>query len=193
MGRPRKAKVSDETAFTLTPEEILAIKAIRQRQAEGVPEEVIPQAAPVQSQAIGIDVLAAALTQALKAAQPESKKTVVTRRKLNAWTPKDGSPKILKFKRPMYHHGIPLNPKTTLNENCLLLDKLKPGVYCSGHVRVTKRKDNGLDIDYPIRTAAQRLKLINQFGITNFNSLLQRLIDERSDPRKYAQPEDLDD
>ena len=188
-GRPRKVQAKPE--LELTPEEITAIKAIRARQAAGEVEAVEPE--PPASQAIGIDVLAAALTQALKDAQPVQKKTVANRIKKNPWSPKDGSPKILKFRRPMYHHGIELNPKKIFNEDCLLLDKIKPGTYCGGWIRVTKRKDNGLDIDYPIRTASQRLKLGSQFGITSFNSILHRIVDERNDPRKYAKPEDLDD
>lgn len=197
MATKTKAAKVEETPVTsdslqLTPEEIKAILAIRER---GLPVEVqedLSSSVP-EEQKFGLAELAQALTQALLAAQPPQKKTAATRKKANPWMPKDGSPKIMKLKRPMYHHGIPINPKTTFNEDCLLLDKIKPGVYCQGHVRVTKRKDGGLDIDYPIRTASQRLKLSSQFGITSFNGLLQRLIDERNDPRRYAKPEDLDD
>ena len=178
---------ANSDSFQLTPEEMQAILAIRARSLEPTPA---PE--PTDSK-FGVQELAQALVGAIEATRPPEKKTVFTRKKLNPWMPKDGSAKILKFKRPMYHHGIPINPKTTLNENCILLDKVKPGVYCSGYVRVTKRKDGGLDIDYPIRTAAQRLKLGSQFGINSFNQLLQRLVDERADPRRYTPIEELDD
>ncbi len=186
MGRPKKVKTDEVAGFELSPAEMEAILALRARASDTV--------APKQEASVGISELAAALVQAIETTRPPQKKTVFNRKKVNPWTPTDGSPKITSFKRPMYHHGIPINPKTTTNQNCVLLDQVKPGVYCNGHVRVTKRKDQGYDIDYPIRTAAQRLKLINQFGITSFTSLLQRLIDERKDPKRYAPPgeEDLD-
>lgn len=198
MARPRKVQATEPTetspTLELTPDEIRAILAIRERQAAGLEAEHLPEpkGPPVVSDA-SIALLAGALGEALKAAQPVQKKNVVTRKKVNPWMPTDGSPKIMKFKRPMYHHGIPIDPRRTYNENCVLLDKIKPGTYLNGHVKVLKRKDNGYDIEYPIRTAAQRLKLINQFGITDFNSLLRRILDERADPRKYAQPEDQED
>lgn len=200
MARPKKVQPSSEvdtqtfepkgqTQLELTPEEIKAILAVRSRQTA---PDAIEEPKPAKEPVVGISELAAALVQAIETTRPPQKKTVFNRIKRNPWAPKDGSPKIMSFKRPMFHHGIPINPKTTTNENCKLLDKIKPGTYCNGHITVRKRKDNGYDIDYPVRTAAQRLKL-NQFGITSFESLLQRLIDERSDPKRYAQPEDVED
>ena len=170
-GRPRKVQATEPVDTTpelsLTPEEIKAILAIRERgfpSNDEVEEVVTAKSDGVDAQTAQIKLLEDALTQALKSAQPEQKKTIFNRVKRNPWTPTDGSPKILQFKRKMYHHGIEINPKRVTNENCLLLDKIKPGIYCSGYVRVTKRKDGGLDIDYPIRTSSQRLK-IHQFGI----------------------------
>jgi hypothetical protein len=60
-------------------------------------------------------------------------------------------------------------------------------------VRVIKRRDGALDIDYPIKTAAQRLKLVNQFGITSFTGLLQRILDEKTNPAKYRRPDEDDE
>lgn len=134
--------------------------------------------------------LANAFIQAIEKTRPPEKKNVFTRTKGTPWTPRDGSPQ-LKLKRKMYQHGIPLDGKLT-NEEIELLNKVKPGVYCEGWVRVNLRKDRGLDIDYPVRTNAQRLKLVNQFGIRSFAELLQRIVDEKANPAKYRKPEDND-
>jgi len=177
-----KQKTSPSSPLVLTSEEIAAVLTARDMEIEG----------PIRSTSTSTQELANALTLALKAAQPPSKKTVATRTKLTPWTPTDGSPKITKFKRPMYHHGIEIIAKRTSNENCLLLDKLKPGTYCDGFVKVIKRRDGGLDIDYLVRTNAQRLRLLNQLRINTFGELIQRLLDERANPAKYY-PADDDD
>lgn len=139
---------------------------------------------------VELDTLAKAFTEALKTIKPIEKKTVATRRKGTAWTPKDGAPK-LKMRRKMFHHGVELTTKIS-NEEIELLNKVKPGSYCEGWVRVILRKDKGIDIDYPVKTSSQRLKLPNQFSITSFSSLLRRLIDEAANPASYRKPEDED-
>ncbi len=134
--------------------------------------------------------LADALVAAIQATKPVEKKTVFTRVKNTPWTPKDGSPRA-KLKRKMYQHGLPITTRVT-NEEIELLNKLKPGRYCDGNVTVTKRKDKGLDIDYKIRTAAQRLKLVNLVGHRNFKELLERIVLEQANPKKYDTDEDDD-
>ena len=140
----------------------------------------------------GVSELAQALVTAINITKPVEKKTIMNRKKQNPWMPKDGSPKIMTFKRPMYHHGIEIVAKHTKNEWCELLEQIRPGKYCSGLITVRKRKDNGYDIDYPIRTQSQRLKVISAYGGGDFGCMLKRLIEERSDPKKYAKPEDDD-
>jgi hypothetical protein len=167
--------------LVLTPEEMQAIVEARSRAAVG----------EGQTGKLAIGELANALVQAIEATRPPTKKTPFNRVKRNPYYPKDGSPRS-RFKRPMYHHGLELNPEHLYNEWIDNLNKLKPGIYCGGHIRVTKRRDGGLDIDYPIRTAAQRLKLVNQFGITDFGKLVARLVDERNDPAKYRSLDDDD-
>ena len=131
--------------------------------------------------------LAQAIVQAIQASQPVAKKTISTRIQNNPWTPKDGSPK-LKLKRKSYHHGIFLGDKDGAgrinNEEIDLLNRLIPGTYCEGYVKVVRRRDKGIDIDYPIKTASQRLRLVNQFGIRSFSELLQRCITESEQPKK---------
>lgn len=134
--------------------------------------------------------LAAALAAAIRMTQPVAKKTVATRVKNTPWTPKDGSPRA-KMKRKFYQHGIPIGPRL-FNEEIELLNQIKPGYYCDGVVKVTLRKDRGIDVDYPVKTASQRLRLVNQFGITNFASLLRRIIDEKKNPKNYRRSDDLE-
>lgn len=132
----------------------------------------------------------AALRDAILSIKGQERKTVATRVKRNPWMPTDGSPKITSLKRRCFHHGIEIDPRYTHNDVCLLLDRIRPGKYCNGWVTVHKRQDGGINIDYPIRTAAQRLKLVNTYGIRSFKELLERIIDERSDPRKYTPTDD---
>jgi hypothetical protein len=112
------------------------------------------------------------------------------REKRTPWSPEPGTPKT-RMRRVFYHHGIPLGENIS-NDEIELLHQLKPGAYCDGFVRVTLRKDRGIDISYPVRTASQRLKLVNSYGIRSFTELLERVIDERNNPTKYRRPEDQD-
>jgi hypothetical protein len=91
----------------------------------------------------------------------------------------------------MYHHGIPLTTRIS-NEEIELLNKVKPGMYLDGFVKVYKRKDQGIDIDYPVKTNSQRLRLSNQYGITSFEGLLKRIVDEGLNPQNYKKTDDLD-
>ena len=134
--------------------------------------------------------LADAFVNAIERTRPPEKKTVANRKRNSPWSPKDGSPQ-LKLKRAMYQHGVPIDGVVS-NEEIDLLNKIKPGVYCEGFVRVTLRKDRGLDVDYPVKTASQRLKLVNRFGIRSLTELLQRIIDEKENPTKYRRSEDMD-
>lgn len=135
--------------------------------------------------------LAQALIAAMEAVKPVIKKTPFNRTKNTPWTPKDGSVR-LKLKRKSYHHGIQLTTRIT-NKEIELLNKIRPGIFCNGHIKVIRRKDRGVDIDYPVKTAAQRLKLVNQFGIRNFQELLERLVLEAENPVKFKEPDELDD
>ena len=131
--------------------------------------------------------LAAALLQAIHAAQPITKKTQFNKPSKTPWMPKDGSPKP-RLKRRVYHHGLLLGDPTEPNNRLLpeeieLFNKLKPGSYCNGFVKVVRRRDKGIDIDYPIRTNSQRLRLVNDFGIRSFQELLQRCVTEAASPK----------
>ena len=186
MARPKKVTVA--TDLELTPAEREAILAIRSR-VGSAPEAAT---APAVEPNVGISELAAALVQAIETTRPPTKKTVANRKRGNPWEPKDGSPK-LKLKRPFYQHGIEIDPLHLFNETIDRLNKVKPGTYCQGWVKVIKRKDGGYDIDYPVKTAAQRLKLVSQYGISSFDVLLDRLLAEKANPKAYRDPDEEDE
>ena len=126
--------------------------------------------------------LAKALIQAIETTRPQTKNPF-NRKVGTPWTPKDGSPK-LKLKRKMYQHGMPLTEPILSNDEIELMNQLRPGVYMDGIVKVNRRKDRGLDISYQIKTASQRLRLVNQFGIRNLKELLAQCIEEAANPKK---------
>ena len=148
----------------------------------------LPQPAePVKD---GISQLADALTLAIERTKPKEKITVANRKANTPWSPKDGEP-VVKLKRKFYQHGVALDEKL-YNAERALLNRVKPGRYCDGTVIVTLRKDRGIDISYPVRTAAQRLAIVNKFGIRSFEELLSRIIDEKTYPAKYRKVDDKD-
>lgn len=166
--------------FVLTDEEIEAIKAIREGRKTGA----------VDNQ-VAIDQLAKALIIAIETTRPPQKKNPFNRKKGNPWLPKDGSPKP-KLKRAWYQHGLEIDPVKLYSEEIELFNQVKPGRYVGGLVVVTKRRDRGYDISWPVRTAAQRLRVINEAGAT-LPLILQRCIDEYNDPAKYRGPEEDDE
>lgn len=172
----------------VTPEELALLEQLRKGQLEATPPMPESPTQVIASEAQ--QALADAFVSAIERTRPKEKKSVFTRKKNTPWSPKNGEPQF-KLKRKMFQHGILLDGKLT-NEEINLLNQVKPGHYCDGWIRVSLRKDRGLDIDYPVRTNAQRLKLVNQFGITSFTSLLKRLIDEKANPSKYRRPDDND-
>jgi hypothetical protein len=175
----------------VTEEELQALKHFRELAKMPTDAEVAAKAAtPVQTASEAQQALADAFVSAIERTRPPAKITIANRKPQTPWTPPAGVPRV-KLKRKMYHHGLPIEERVT-NEDLDLLNKLRPGVYCDGYVRVTLRKDRGLDIDYPVRTSSQRLKLVNTYGIRSFTELLQRLIAEKAEPAKYRKPDDAD-
>lgn len=181
MARPKTLKTVESTDIQLTPEEIQAVLALRSRRVN--PSD--------DNRSAGHSELANALITAIESTRAPVKKTPFNRLKLGPWDPKDGTKKP-KLKRVMYQHGIELEDTKLSSEEINLLNQIKAGSYCGGIVKVIKRKDRSLDIDYQMKTSSQRLRLVNSFGITSFSSLLNRLISEASDPTKYKGPEDDD-
>ena len=132
--------------------------------------------------------MVSALIEAINLTKPFEKKTISNRKSKTPWHPQDGSPK-LKLKRKMFHHANLIDDKRCFNEEIVLLNKIKPGTYGDGVIKVIRRKDRGIDIDYQVKTASQRLKLVNQFGITSFKTLLEFIVTEAAQPKKVENEE----
>jgi hypothetical protein len=167
----------------VTDEEYAALQAAR------TVSTVAPESATKDS-AQEHSALANALVEAINLTRPPEKKTVFTRKKGTPWTPPEGVERS-KLKRKMYQHGNAIEERLS-NDEIDLLNKIRPGHYCEGHVKVGLRKDRGLNIDYPVKTASDRLKLVNLFGLRTFKELLERIVDERVNPGLYKRPDDLD-
>lgn len=148
-------------------------------------KSVEPTETPAPVQTVGISELAQALQEAINASKPIVKKTPFNRVVNTPWTPKDGSPK-LKLKRKMYQHGLLLDADILSNAEIDLLNRVKPGNFMDGNVHVVRRRDRGIDVTYQVKTAAQRLKLVNTYGIRNLVDLLQRCLDEADAPKNFA-------
>lgn len=166
-------------------------------------EQVVQDAVANGSAQQLFDALAKALTAAVKEAKGPEKKTFSTRKPGDPWSPKDGSKK-LKLKRVMFQHGLKIDPDLETNEVIDLLNKIKPGRYLGDWVKVYKRKDQGIDIDYPVKTPGQRMKMA-QMGIvgvidpetgkelkSGFQVLLERIVEEGKKPKPVEYKEDLD-
>jgi hypothetical protein len=175
----------------LTPEELEIIEALRNGKitdAENAVEEAKDLNEKVATAAQR--GMADAFVEAINRTKPPEKKTVFTKKRVTPWDPEGKQPEK-QLKRKFYQHGIEIRGKVT-QEEVDLLNKLKPGRYCEGFVEVQLRKDRGINIEYPVKTNSQRLRLVNQFGVTKFADLLRRIVDEKENPQKYRRVEDED-
>ena len=169
--------VVEDTPLQLTPDEIASIKALRERPA-------VPAGVTYTDMA--------ALIEAIRAGQPKQKIHAYQRKKICKECGREHKHNT-PLKRVWYQHGAFELTKTSFcNDTIELLNQVKPGVYCKGLIRVNKRKDRAYDITWPVATVAQRLRVTNEAG-TTFNLILQRLIDEANDPKRFKGPDDGDD
>ena len=175
------------SGFQLSPEEMSAILKLREAQSQS-----LLNSSGGGDRTAAINDIAQALITAINSTKAPEKKTPFNRKKGDPWQPKPGQVKP-KLKRTFMQHCVELNPAQLFVEEIELLNQIKPGAYCGGYLRVNKRKDRSYDIDYPIRTASQRMKLSNQFQITSLRSMLQRIIDEQNDPARFKGPDDDND
>ena len=180
--------------ITLTPAEIAAIVAAREKLA------TLPVDAPANSEPkLAITDLAAALIQAIRATQPPIKKTPFTKIDGNPFRAKPGQVKP-KLKRSIFLHGGEINPDQHFVEELELLNQLRPGTFFNGAVRVSKRKDRGYSISWPVRTIQQRLIIENEArpfahkdDPSGLCAIIRRCIEEHNDPKRFKGPEDDDD
>lgn len=118
-----------------------------------------------------------ALVQAISITKPVEKKTIANRKPGDPWQPTDGSKK-LKLKRKMYEHGILMDPDYLSNDDIDVLNKVKVGRFLNGQLIIAKRKDGGINIDFPHKTASQRLRFLSQFRITSLKDICDLAIKE---------------
>lgn len=144
------------------------------------------QTTPATSPMVAVDAtaFAQAILSATEAVNGPKKKTILTRKSGSPWANKDGSAKP-RLRRKMSQHGQAfIEDNLTAGEINALNRIKKAGSYINGFVTVKIRKDRGLDITYPMKTAAQRLKLMNDYGVTSIEQLANRIADEASQPKK---------
>lgn len=156
------------------------------------PDAPKPEAPKAES---SIDILKTLVEELRKnpVSQGFVKKTAFEKKSRTPWNP-TGGPRP-RLKRKIYHHGMligdPSEPTNRLtNEEIELFNQLKPGSYCKGYVTVRRLRNKGIDIDYPIRTNAHKIRLMSEFGITSFAQLLQRCIDEAAKPKPVVNEDD---
>lgn len=154
--------------------------------AKKTPADQVSDQTEAPAQSTGAEALAAAMLAAIESARP-TKITAANRKPNTPWTPKDGSAK-LKLKRRMFHHGMDIVDTRLTNEQIALANQVRPGTYLDGFVKVIRRRDKGIDIDYPWQKT-NRNKITTAHGITSFTQLLQRIVDEGKAPRKTAEEE----
>lgn len=135
------------------------------------------------------NAIAGAVTTAIEAARPQ-KKTEFSRKPKTPWTPKDGSPK-LKLKRKMYQHNLLIREAFLSNEEISALNQLKPGTYCDGFVKVYRRRDKGINIDYNVKTQDQQMRLVQKFGIRNLTEFCQYCLEEAKNPKKETDSDEF--
>lgn len=189
MPRQKKVKTSDSpnslgTATTETysgpvptPEQIEAY--LKSKAQNDLANDKAVASVPVQDLA---SILGQGIQQAIEQARPQ-KKNPFNRKVNTPWMPKDGKPK-LKLKRKMYQHGLLIDPDKCTNEEIDLLNKIRPGLYCDNFIRVIRRRDKGVNIEWPIKTPDQRQRLSTQYGLRNLVEVLQRCIEEANNPKK---------
>ena len=139
---------------------------------------------------VDTNTLAAALTAAINAAKPPEKKNIFNRKGQTPWDAREGEVKP-KLKRKVSQHGIGLDEDFLTPEQVSLFNKLRPGTYLNGDVTVTRRKDKGINIHYPVKTVAQRMRMVSTHGVRNLTELLERIVSEQGKPKK-PEIEDLE-
>lgn len=152
-------------------------------------EEVFPPE-PKKDLSDGAREIAAAIREVVEASRPKEKKNAFNRHVKTPWF--ETGQKKSKLKRKMYQHGLIMDEDFLSSEDIDALNKVRPGIYLDGYVTVRRRRDRGIDIDYPVKTASQRMKLVSQFGIRSLKELCERLIAEAENPKKFVPEDELD-
>jgi len=182
MAKAAKFKKSSEVV-----EETVEQVEDRLEETSAVPADVpVPAGMEVLAQAI-----AQAMTGANKASKPVEKKTILTYDGITPWSPPKGE-KRLKAKRKFHVHSLLVDPDFHSNEEIDLFNKVRPGTYLNGFVKVERRRDKGINISWQIKTPDQKMRLAATYGITSLAQLLQRCIAEAAQPKKIEEASEED-
>lgn len=126
---------------------------------------------------VSTTALAEALVQAINLTKPKAKKKPgVDYDPKNPWAPKPGEPRA-KLKRKAFIHGISQGTQWA-NSTIELFNQLRPGTYVDGLVKVTRRRDKGINLEWAFKSPEQRLRLLMAGGFTHIDQLLQRCLTE---------------
>lgn len=187
MGRP---KLTAEEKIARLQAQIATLKTENNLPAEAEPVAAavdhVAAATPVVDASAGYallaDAIAAATTRAIQATKPIVKKTILDYKGDTPWRSRDVTQ--LKLKRRMFQHGQLIDPEMVSNEEITLMNKLRPGTYFDGFVRVERRRDKGLNFTWPLKTADQKIHLAMKYGCITVPQILQHCIDEAAAPKK---------
>lgn len=137
-------------------------------------------------QSVGVSDLANALVQAINLTKPKAKKQPgVDYDPKNPWSPKPGEPRS-KLKRKAFFHGMAQGDQWA-NSTIDLFNQLRPGTYINGIVKITRRRDKGINIDWAFKSPEQRMRVLMAGGFTHIDQILQACITEAK--VKAATPE----
>lgn len=141
-------------------------------------------------QSVGVNDLAAALVQAINLTKPKAKKAPgVDYDPKNPWSPKPGEPRA-KMKRKAYIHGIAQGDQWP-NSTIELFNQIRPGTYINGLVKITRRRDKGINLDWAFKSPEQRLRLLMAGGFTSLDQILQACLTEFKTKASTPDPDEL--
>lgn len=111
---------------------------------------------------------------------------------VSPWNP-EGKMVRLSAKRPMYQHGIPLNPLTLTERTIDLFNQIKPGRYFGRKIEVQRFQDGGVNLQWSGKQLDQRIEFYSQFK--HIDEILQAIIIEREqkEARRKAGEFDADE
>jgi hypothetical protein len=99
-------------------------------------------------------------------------------RPVSPWNP-EGKVTRLQPKRPMYQHGIAINPLTLTEKTIDLFNQIKPGRYYSRQIEVQRYQDGGVNLQWAGAKLDKRIEFYSQFR--HIDEVLEGIIKERTE------------
>jgi hypothetical protein len=144
-------------------------------------ETVETPTAPAPAQVNGVADLAQALMLLMNQMRPQ-KKTIADRVPGGPFAAPPGKVK-LKLKRKMYLHNVPIDDEVLTNAEIEAFNQLRPGKYFNGLVDVSRRRDRGINIEWPFKGSANQMRLQSETRYTDLADLLGKMVAEGSKPK----------